>query len=89
MVGAYFADLVQILARVRANLDDRGQCWIVVGDSSYSGVKVEVAEILSELVIDRGWRVARSAPFRHMKSSAQQGWRPNLAQSLLVLEKIA
>lgn len=87
MVGAYFSDLLAVLDRVRCSLSEHGQSWIVVGDSSYSDVAVPVAKILNELVSSRGWNVSTSEPFRHMKSSAQQGWRPQLAESLLVLQK--
>lgn len=87
MVGGYFADLLKVLERIRNRLSENGKCWMVVGDSSYSGVTVPVAKILGELVVLHGWSVSESKPFRHMKSSAQQGWRPELAESLLVMQK--
>ena len=85
MVGAYFTDLLQVLDRVHTHLSVDGQCWMVVGDSCYADRTVEVAKILKQLVQQRGWKVIKSVPFRHMKSSAQQGWRPKLAESLLVM----
>ncbi|MDG4814687.1 DNA methyltransferase [Micromonospora sp. WMMD956] len=87
MVGSYFSDLLAVLSRVHTNLTSKGQCWIVVGDSSYAGVSVPVAKILSELLPTRGWSTKQNSAFRQMRSSVQQGWRPDLAESLLVLER--
>ena len=85
MIGAYFSDLIVVIDRVLSSLLDDGQCWIVIGDSRYAGITVPVARILGELSEHRGWRIDRCEPIRHMKSSAQQGWRPELAESLIVL----
>ncbi|MEU8010389.1 DNA methyltransferase [Micromonospora parva] len=85
MIGSYFSDLMTVVDRLRPRLRDDAQCWIVVGDSRYKGVTVPVAKILTELVQERHWTVQHSAPIRHMKSSAQQGGRPELAESLIVL----
>ena len=73
MVGAYFTDLSDVLATVFRNLTHGGTCWLVVGNSSYAGVTIQVDEILCELATRRGWRVVEHSPIRHMKSSAQQG----------------
>ena len=87
MVGSYFADLLEVLENVGSGLQEDSKCWMVVGDSSYSGINIRVAQILTELAPHFGWHVVESVPFRHMKSSAQQGWRAELAESLLVLRK--
>ena len=87
MVGGYFADLLVVMRSVMSQLADSAQCWIVVGDSRYAGVSVPVGRILVELATSEGWTVKSSDPIRHMKSSAQQGWRPELAESLIVLQK--
>jgi len=87
MVGGYFADLLAVLSNARKSLEQQGTCWMVVGDSRYSGTTIRVAEILRELAPAHGWRVIEARPFRHMKSSAQQGWRADLAESLLLLQK--
>ncbi len=84
MVGAYFADLMQVISRVKARLKPSGRCCIVVGDSRYGGVLVATAEILAELATDAGWRVQTIEPVRAMRSSAQQGLT-DLSESLLVL----
>lgn len=86
MLGAYFADLLLVLDQIQPRLTPRSQVWLVVGDSQYAGVPVPVARILRELVITRGWRVLDSVSIRHMRSSAQQGGRKELPESLLILE---
>jgi hypothetical protein len=85
MIGAYFSDLKSVIEKITSNLSNDGQCWVVVGDSRYAGVNVPVARILEELSIHHEWIIDRSEPIRHMKSSAQQGWRPELAETLIVL----
>lgn len=86
MLGAYFADLLLVLDTIQPRLSPRSQVWLVVGDSQYSGIPVPVARILGELVTARGWRVLDSISIRHMRSSAQQGGRKELPESLLILE---
>lgn len=85
MIGGYFGDLSAVLNSIIPSLLNDGQCWIVVGDSRYAGITVPVAQILRELSEHQGWTIERCEPIRHMKSSAQQGWRPELAESLIVL----
>ena len=88
MIGGYFGDLTAVLDQILSSLLEGGQCWMVVGDSRYSGITVSVARILAELAQHRRWAINRCEPIRHMKSSAQQGWRPELAETLIVLENI-
>lgn len=85
MIGSYFSELTAVLNRIIPSLLDDGQCWMVVGDSRYAGITVPVAQVLAELSEHQGWAIKRCEPIRHMKSSAQQGWRPELAESLIVL----
>ena len=85
MIGGYFNDLTAVLNQVISSLSDRGQCWMVVGDSRYAGITIPVAKILGELSACERWTVYRCEPIRHMKSSAQQGWCPELAETLIVL----
>jgi hypothetical protein len=87
MVGAYFADMVSVLDHIGDGLVDGGQCWIVVGDSSYAGIPIPVGTILGELMTTKGWAVKQNTAFRQMRSSVQQGWLPSLAESLLVVER--
>ncbi len=87
MVGAYFADLLAVLRRVRRALRTGATCWLVVGDSQYGGVKVPTARILKELAGSDGWRVDKTLPFRSMRSSPQHGGRVELPETLLQLSK--
>lgn len=85
MVGAYFADMAQVVARIACRLTESGRCWMVVGDSRYGGVFVPTARILEELTLASGWTVHQCKPFRSMRSSAQHGGRAELAESLLIV----
>ena len=85
MVGAYFRDLLDVLASLSGILMRGGTAWIVVGDSRYSGVQIPVAQVLKELVGDRGWELLSIEPFRSMRTSAQQGGDKMLPEQLLVL----
>ena len=87
MVGGYFADLLHVLAQMRRSIARRGTVWMVVGDSSYAGVRIETAAIISELAPDIGWRVGPVEPCRSMRASAQQGGRFDLAETLIVLSR--
>jgi hypothetical protein len=86
MVGAYFADLLRVLRRVRTHLRPASTAWIVVGDSRYAGIPVPTSLILTELASADGWEIAHLEPFRAMKSSAQQGHR-EIDETLVVLQR--
>jgi len=87
MVGGYFADMMGLLDRVADALRPGGTCWMVVGDSRYAAVHIPTAEILSQLVVQRGWSIELMDPFRSMRSSAQQGGRDELAETLVVTRR--
>lgn len=87
MVGAYFADMVQVLNAIVGRLPNKGQIWMVVGDSKYAGVPIPVADILVELAPSIGSRLVAKEPFRSMRTSVQQGNSPSLAETLLVLRR--
>lgn len=87
MVGAYFADLSKVIARTWEHLAPSAQCWIVVGDSQYADVHIPVAHILEEIAAFNNWPVQHVEPIRHMRSSPQQGWKPQLSETLVVLQK--
>jgi DNA modification methylase len=88
MVGGYFADLVAVLSTMRAALHEKGQVWVVVGDSRYGDVVIPSATILGQLAGTAGYRTVSVEPFRSMRSSAQQGGRHELAESLVVLTPV-
>ena len=83
MVGAYFADLMSTIERVHRRISTGGSIWLVVGDSRYAGVQIETADIIIDLAEASGWRVNGSEPFRSMRSSAQQGGRAELTETLI------
>jgi len=87
MVGGYFADMMEVLARLQANLCKRRRCCIVVGDSRYGGVLVPTAKILGELSESAGWEIDRAEPVRAMRSSAQHGGSADLDETLLILRR--
>lgn len=87
MVGAYFTDLLEVTESVLDTLRARGECWIVVGDSRYATTHVPVGQIVAELLSSRGHFVVSVEPVRHMRTSAQQGFRASLAESLLKIRR--
>lgn len=87
MVGAYFADLITIIRKIHARLSPGGSVWLVVGDSQYAGIPVATAKIIGEIALNEGWLLRGYEPFRSMRLSAQQGGRPELAETLIMLEK--
>ena len=89
MIGGYFHDMHGVLRELHAKLNDRGEVWAVVGDSRYAGIRIPVAAILADLAPTLGYRVLKLEPFRSMRSSAQQGGRRELDETLLVLQKDA
>ena len=87
MVGAYFDDLEEILTGIKAKLSAQGRAYIVVGDSKYAGVEINVSKILSEISESAGLKPLSIRPFRSMRSSPQQGGKEELSETLLVLKK--
>lgn len=85
MVSAYFADMLTVLKGIRTNLHQQGAIWMVVGNSRYANILIPTAKIISELVGEIGLDVERRENFRSMRTSAQQGGRRMLAETLLVL----
>lgn len=85
MVAAYFTDMADVLAELRRNLTQKGRAYIVIGDSQYAGVQVPVATILREIAIDMGFEITAEEPFRSMRASPQQGGKPELVETLIIL----
>ncbi len=85
MVTAYFADMRNILERLKKKLTRRGRAFLAVGNSKYAGVVIDTATILAELAPSAGFKILRIEPIRSMRSSAQQGGRAELNESLVVL----
>ena len=87
MIGSYFTDMMTVLDGIYCSLAHRGSVWMVVGDSSYADVQVNVADILAELAPRSRWHISNVEPCRSMRASAQQGGRPQLSETLVVLSK--
>jgi hypothetical protein len=88
MVNAYFADLALILKLASARLSQRGSIMMVVGDSRYGGVQVDVARIVTEFAPTIGLRAEKPRQVRAMRTSAQQGGAFRLKEWLVVLRHI-
>jgi SAM-dependent methyltransferase len=87
MIGAYFSDMHRVLSGLRDALRSGGRIYLVVGDSRYGGVDIQVSNILCELSEGLGLNPIRVEPFRSMRASPQQGGRVELAENLIVLER--
>ena len=87
MIGAYMADLTEVLQGLATGLRTRGRIYMVVGNSCYADIEVNVAEILAEIVPQLGYQVVRLTPCRSIRMSPQQGGRPKLAETLVVLKR--
>ena len=85
MVNGYFSDLSTLLERLKAKLREGGETFIVVGDSSYNGIVVDVGLILAETAAFHGYKIVSSTVLRRMRKSAQQGGDFRLVEHVLRL----
>lgn len=85
MVRAYFGDLSAVLTGLHKVLTARGSVMMVVGDSRYAGIPVDVGGIVVELAGDLGFELAGLSQMRSMRSSAQQGGTYDLSETLVHL----
>ncbi len=85
MVASYFRDLELIITECRRLITERGKVMLVVGDSRYSGVLIDVAKILAELSTAIGFSNVRIHEVRLMRSSAQQGGAHHLRECMVEL----
>lgn len=85
MVGAYFRDLELVLEQSQRLLASTGRAMMVVGDSRYADVRIEVAAILAELAKSMGFGRVTTREVRQMRASAQQGGSFQLAESIVEL----
>jgi len=83
MVRAYFDDLIAILSELHRVIVPGGSVMMVVGDSRYAGVAVNVGTILVELARELGFELSDVSSMRSMRSSAQQGGTYDLAETLV------
>lgn len=88
MVNSYFADMRTLIEECSRKLAPGGQIAMVVGNSSYANVLIDVPQILCEIGINIGLQIVNSTSARSMRSSIQQGRaEKTLAESLVVLMK--
>lgn len=85
MVAAYFDDLATILLGLHRIMPAGSSVMMVVGDSQYAGVPVDVAAISAELASTLGFETRELSPMRSMRSSAQQGGDYALGETLVHL----
>ena len=85
MVCAYFSDMRLILEGVRKKIRKGGKAFLAIGNSMYGGVVVDTETILKDIAFEQGYKKVKSESIRSMRSSAQQGGRRELTESLLIL----
>lgn len=85
MIGAYFDDMHQLLKQLRTTLRPGGRAVIVIGESSYAGIRVRAGHIAAQIARNAGFEVERHSRLRTMRLSAQQGGDHKLEERLLEL----
>lgn len=85
MVCAYFEDLNAILAELQRIITPGGSVMMVVGDSRYAGVSIDVGAITVEIAAKLGFDLKELSQMRSMRSSAQQGGGYDLGETLVHL----
>lgn len=83
MVAAYFRDLELVLLESKRLISERGKVMLVVGDSRYAGVLIDVAAILAELAAEIGFQKVKVHEVRRMRASAQQGGNHHLRECIV------
>jgi hypothetical protein len=87
MVRAYFTDLSDVIRGLARTMAPRADVIIVIGDSRYAGIRIDVAAICAEMAPALGFRVKAMIPIRAMRASAQQGGRHVLRETLVHLAR--
>lgn len=87
MVLGYFKDLERILVESLRLVTERGKVLMVVGDSRYVGVLIDVPAILVELAMAMGFKKSQIFEVRKMRSSAQQGGSHHLRECIVELTR--
>jgi len=85
MVLSYFDDMTKILRDIQSRLNPNGMVFLAVGNSMYGDVVVDTETILKEIADQLDYNTIESEPVRSMRSSAQQGGRKELTESLISL----
>lgn len=85
MVGAYFEDITTVLRGLHGRLSAGGSVMMVVGDSQYAGIPINVGSICVEVGAQNGFRLKGLSQMRSMRASAQQGGAYDLGETLVHL----
>lgn len=83
MILGYFRDLEGILLESFRLLTPRGKVMMVVGDSRYAGILIDVPTILVELAVAIGYTKTQIFEVRKMRASAQQGGSLHLRECIV------
>jgi hypothetical protein len=87
MVFGYFRDLERILVESLRLITERGKVLMVVGDSRYAGILIDVPAILVELATAIGFKKTQIFEVRKMRASAQQGGSHHLRECIVELTR--
>lgn len=90
MVRGYFIDMYFSLKEISRVLKNDGKAFLIVGNSAWAGVSIEVDKILAEIGLLHGLKTKNIFVTRYKLNSAQQikkyGKIP-IRESIIVLEK--
>lgn len=87
MVLAYFKDMEDILTESFRLLKDGGKLLMVVGDSKYVDVLIDVSVVLTDIATNVGYTKIVKKEVRKMRTSAQQGGGKHLGEWIIELSK--
>lgn len=87
MVLGYFRDLELVLTESLRLVTERGKVLMVVGDSRYAGVLIDVPTILAELGRAVGFKKVQTFEVRKMRASAQQGGSHHLRECIVEMAR--
>lgn len=87
MISGYFRDMECVLLESLRLVTERGKVLMVVGDSRYAGVLIDVPTILVELSRAIGFTKAQIYEVRKMRASAQQGGNHHLRECIVELAR--
>lgn len=88
MVKGYFFDMRTILSNIKEKLSPNGTIALVVGNSSYADILINVPLILMEQAASVGLEVTDIQQVRSMRSSSQQSRdKITLLESLVLFKK--
>jgi len=88
MILAYFDDIRTILILLREKLIPGSRVFMIIGDSRYAGVYIDVAATIIDILSETGYRLHSRKNLRSMRSSAQHGGSYELAETCLVLHRV-